>query len=194
MKYFLSYLTIAVLLSACCKDHSDIIPGQDFIPDDILKAIEDNGQIIHKGYNPPALQGKYLMSPVVLVNSNFDDPFLPGHRFVDAIIEFSEYNPNKLTLKVAVEEIGVSKGDGYGSFISGYDNYFTVYVKVNNKDTKGHEVLTANVYSGTIEADGIYHLQLSIFVIDNNGDPNNEYVENGQGRLIIDQDSISEKI
>lgn len=194
MKYLISFLTLIFLLSACCKDHSDIIPGQDFIPDDILKAIEDNGQVIYKGFNPPALEGKYFMSPVVLVSSNFDDPLQPGFQFVDAVIGFLDFNPNKLTIKVTVDEAGITDGEGYGSFISGEGNNFTVYVKVESKDTNGHKVIHADVYSGTIEPSGIRNLQRSYFMIDDKGDPNNDYIEIGQGRLAVDQDGFSEQL
>jgi hypothetical protein len=194
MKYLILSLSLAVLFGACCKDHSDIIPGQNFIPEDVLKAIEDNGQVIYKGFNPPDLPGKYLMSPAVLVSSNFPDNASPGDRFVDAIIEFYDYNPSDLTLKVRIEEIGESTGEGFGSFISGNGNNFTVYVKVETEDTQGHKFLQTDVYSGTLESGGIRDLQRSGFMVDDKGDPNNEYIENGQGRLAEDGDGFSEKI
>jgi hypothetical protein len=194
MKYLILLLPLAILFGACCKDHSDIIPGQNFIPDDILKAIQDNGQIIYTGYNPPVLEGKYFISPVLLVNSNFADIASPGDQFVDAIVEFYDYNPNDLTLKVRIEEIGESVGEGFGSFISGSGNNFTVYVKVETEDTQGHKFLQTDVYSGTLESGGIRDLQRSGFMVDDKGDPNNEYIENGQGRLAEDGDGSSEKI
>lgn len=194
MKQLLSFLAIALLFSACCKDHSDLIPGQDFIPDDVLRAIEENGQTIHKGFNPPALDGRYRLAPAVLVRSNFDDPYLPGHAFLDATIGFSQYNPGNLTLKVTVSEGSASSGEGSGSFVSGSGNNFTVYVKVESTDAEGNTVIHADVYSGTLEAGGIRNLQRSYFMIDDNGDPNDRYIEVGNGRLAEDQDGFSEKI
>ena len=192
MKYILSSLVIAILLSSCCKDHSDLIPGQNFIPKDILQAIEDNGQVIYNGYTPPALEGKFRMSPSVLVSSNLNDPDFPGHLFVDTEIEFSDFNPSDLTIKVTVKE-GPLLGKGFGSFISGEGNNFTVYVKVENVDASGHQLLQTEVYSGTLEPGGIRNLQRSLFMVDDHGDPNNEYIENGHGRLAEDQDGFSEK-
>ena len=193
MKKALLLLLPALILSACCKDHSDIIPGQNFIPADILEEIEINGHIIYDGFNPPPLSGKYLMSPSVLVNSNFDDPYLPGHLFVDAEIEFYDYDPDKLTIKVRVTE-GTVIGEGKGSFISGEGDNFTVYVRLDLKDASDHEFLQADVFSGTLEAAGIRDLQRSVFMIDDGGDPNDEYIENGNGRLAKDGDGFSEKI
>ncbi len=193
MKHFISLLILTLLLGACCKDHSEIIPGQNFIPDDVLDAIRANGQIIYDGYNPPALKDKFLMSPSVLVSSNFDDVFAPGHQFVDAIIEFSNFNPNDLTIKVTIEE-GTTQGEGIGSFISGVGNNFTVYVKLDTEDATGHKIVHADVFSGTLETGGIRNLQRSVFMIEDNGDPNNDYIEIGQGRLAEDEDGFSEKI
>lgn len=194
MKFLLPFLFLACFLGACCKDYSDLIPGQDFIPDDILKAIEDNGQVIYNGYNPPALEGKYLMSTSVLVSSNFADQYFPGHEFVDLEIEFSDFDPQALTLKVNIKEGNLLVGEGFGSFISGEGDNFTVYVKVEAEDSKGHELLQTEVYSGTLEAGGIRNLQRSLFMVDDRGDPNGEYIENGQGRLAEDEDKFSEKI
>jgi hypothetical protein len=193
MKKILYSLMLASLLSACCDDHSELIPGQNFIPKDILDEIRNNGQIIYEGYNPPALSGRFLMSPVILVSSNFDDFAQPGYQFNDAIIEFSDFDPNTLTLKVSFTESSTS-GEGKGSFISGQGNNFTVYVRIDTKDSQGHEFLQTDVYSGTLEPGGIRNLQRSVFMVDDKGDPNDDYIENGQGRLVRDGDGFSERL
>ena len=193
MKNLFFFLLISTLLGACCKDYSDMIPGQDFIPADVLQAIEDNGQVIYTGYAPPTLEGEFLMAVPVLVSSNFADPYFPGHIFNNATIEFSEFNAEKLTLKVNITE-GTLTGVGYGSFISGQGDDFTVYVKVEATDAKGVKLLQTEVYSGTLEAGGIRNLQRSVFMVNDGGDPNDEYIGNGQGRLAEDSDKFSEKI
>jgi hypothetical protein len=170
-----------------------MIPGQDFIPADVLKAIEDNGQVIHAGFAPPELQGKFLMAIPTLVSSNFDDPYFPGHIFNNATIEFFDFNAQDLTLKVKITE-GNLTGEGYGAFISGQGDDFTVYVKVEAEDTKGVKLLQTEVYSGSLEANGIRNLQRSLFMVNDGGDPNDEYIGNGQGRLAKDSDGFSEKI
>jgi len=194
MKNTIFFLLTALLLGACCKEYPELVPGQNFIPQEILEAIEANGHTIYNGYTPPALEGKYFMSPCVLVSSNFDDQFLPGKIFVNNTIEFSEFNAKDLTLKVSIAEGNLLVGVGYGSFISGEGNNFTVYVKVDAEDKQGHKLLQTEVYSGTLEPGGIRNLQRSLFMIDDKGDPNHDYIENGQGRLIIDQDGFSEKL
>lgn len=194
MKKYIPILFLAFFIHSCCQDHSEIIPGQNFIPDDILQDIIDNGQVINEGFNPPKLEGKYRVSPQTLVSSNFNDALLPGFVFVDLIIEFKNFNATKQTVDVFLEEVGENMGEGKGSFVSGEGNQFTVYVEINTEDNQGHKLLQADVYSGTLEPNGIINLQRSLFMIEDNGDPNNEYIENGQGRLIDDNDGFSEKI
>lgn len=193
MKKTIFFLLIALVLGACCKEYPELVPGQNFIPDDILKAIENNGQVIHNGYTPPHLEGKYFLSPQVLVASNFDDQVSPGEIFSDVIVEFLEFDPKALTIKAKISE-GGNSGVGYGGFISGQDNNFTVYLKVDAKDLKGHQLIRTEVYSGILEPGGIRNLQRSGFMVDDKGDPNDDYIENGQGRLAKDGDGFSEKL
>ena len=184
-------LCFMVLFNSCCDDYSDLIPGQDFIPDNILKDIQANGQTIYTGYSPPDLSGVFYATPVVLVSSNFQDSYFVGQKVVDNIFEFSDFDQNKLTLKTKITEVGISESQGYGSFVSGSGGNFTVYVKAEYKDVKGHTLLLTNVISGTVQNNGIRNLQMSLFMIDDKGDPNNEYIENGQGRLFKDGDGIT---
>lgn len=191
MKNIFLFLLAALLFQSCCKDHSNIIPGQNFIPDDILHAISDNGQVIYEGYQPVDISGRYLMSPALLVSSNFDDSFSPGHSFSDLIIEFYDVNASTLTCKVKIEE-GGEPGVSYDAFISGQGNDFTLYAKIQ-QDYDDVTALQTEIYSGTIEAGGIRNLQRSLFMVDNKGNPNQDILGNGQGRLAEDGDHFSER-
>jgi len=193
MKNLFGFLILSFLLASCCKDYSELIPGQDFIPKDVLKAIEDNGQAFYSGYTPPLLQGRFKISPNVLMSSNFDDLYFPGVVFADYFVEFYDFDPNTLTIRVNTEQLD-HKGIGYGGFVSGQGNNFTVYVKVESKDSDGHTVLITEVYSGELETNGIRNIQHSVFMVDDRGDPKDKYIENGQGRLFEDSDRFSEKL
>lgn len=188
MQKILFILAIILVLQSCCKDHSEVIPGQDFISDEILQEIQDNGQPIYEGYNPPKLDGTYIISPLTKISSNFPDN--NSSTYADKFVRFFDFNPNKLTLKVSQEQ-GGSKGKGFGSFISGEGDSFTVYVKIENEDDRGVEYITTQVYSGIVTENGITDMTSSVFMIDDAGDPNNEYIENGQGRTFIDGDYFS---
>jgi hypothetical protein len=193
MKNLFCLVLLSFCLGSCCKDYSELIPGQDFIPAHVLKAIEDNGQTIHAGYTPPVLEGKFHLTPNVLMSSNFDDLFSPGFVFADYFVEFYDFDPNTLTIRVNTKQLD-QNGIGYGGFVSGQGNNFTVYVKVESTDSDGHTVLITEVLSGALEAGGIRNLQHSVFMVDDRGDPQIKYIENGEGRLFADGDQFSEKI
>ena len=80
-------MIILLSIASCCKE--EMTPPVNPIPPEVLKQIEANGQVLHQGTNPPNINGKYLLSPAVLVRSNFDDDLFVGYTFVDNIITFS---------------------------------------------------------------------------------------------------------
>ncbi|MEM9672104.1 MAG: hypothetical protein AAF992_05885 [Bacteroidota bacterium] len=192
MKHLLILLAVAVLLASCHEDHSDLIPGQDFIPDEILEEIKANGQPIFEGLNPPDVTGRYRVSPMELVSSNFTDNNRPAF-FFDEIVDFNGLNQGELTLEVASEN-GGTLGEGFGSFISGSGQKFTIYVRIDRIDEKGHKTLETRLYSGTLTDGGIVNLYTSFFMIDDGGDPDGDSIENGQGRLFKDGNGFSEKM
>ena len=192
MKKIFAFIAISLIFSSCYDDHSEVIPGQDFIPDEILAEIRENGQPIFEGLNPPDVTGRFVSRPHTLVESNFDDSFQPGDRFAELTVDFFEYDPNKLTLKVSIDQ-GSAGGDGLGSFISGQGNNFTIYVRLE-REVNGAKTLQTRVYSGTLTDGGISNLYESLFMIDDGGDPNGTLISVGQGRLFEDGDGFSPKI
>jgi len=192
MKKIIIYILPILLIASCCKDESAIIPGQNFIPDEILDEIEANGQPIYDGYDPPELKGTFFVSSLVKVESNFVD-FASPYGFADETLTFSDYNKNNLTLKVSYEQ-GSTKGEGLGSFISGEGEYFTVYVKIDVEENDGHTYVSTKVISGTLQENGIKDIAISFFMVDDNGDPDDDLIANGQGRRFKDSNGFSDKI
>ncbi len=191
-KQAVSLVLIVMVTLSCNEDHSELIPGQDFIPDEILAQIRENGQPIYEGLNPPDVEGRYLMSPNTLVSSNFNDSSQPGRVFGDNIITFSEFDSKSLTMEVDLEQ-GRTTGTGLGSFISGEGDNFTIYVRIDRSYESGHTTLEARVFSGTIRENGILDLYTSLFMVNDGGDPDNELIGNGEGRLFRDRDGFSER-
>jgi hypothetical protein len=168
-------------------------PNDEGVPDIItpedLEAIEELGLEIYEGKTPPDVTGTYFISPLILVKSNFADGYKPGDRFSDKTLTFSEQK-NDLSIKVDYTQ-GGSQGTGLGSFISGKDNKFTVYVPIESTNGYG-TCYMIQVYSGEIEPGGIRNCQFALIMKDKNGVPN--VINNGQGRLFKDGDGFSERI
>ena len=51
-----------------------------------------------------------------------------------------------------------------------------------------------HVISGTLASDGIKKLYFANFMLDNNGNPNGYWIQDGEGRVIIDSDAFSEEV
>jgi hypothetical protein len=163
------------------------------VPKEIQKKMTDLGLPINGGGNPPVVNGTYKMSPVILKKSNFSDGFSVGHQFADIYVTFSEQNNDDLTVKVSYVNAGLS-GEGTGAYIIGEGDKFSVFVESINIHENKVQTKTAEVYSGTITNTGIKNLYSALFMIDDGGDPYNDLIGNGQGRLFYDSDGFSEKV
>jgi len=167
---------------------------RDLVPKEIFQNIEDLGMPIYGGNTPPNITGTFLCSPAILAASNFNDAYKPGHKFVDQKIIYSDQNNSKLTIKVQNIEGTLTEGNGIGGFIVGKEEKFTVFVGLDDVDYHGHESKTVRIYSGILTDGGIKDLYIALVMVDDGGDPDNNLIENGQGRLIYDSDGFSERL
>ena len=166
----------------------------NIIPKDIIDEMESLGQPINGGNTPPAINGTYKISPVVLKASNFNDGFPIGHVFADTYLTLSEQNNGNLTVKLKKAH-GTEESEGVGAYIIGQNEDFTVFVEFNTTDLNtGIKTKTVEIYSGTMTSSGIKNCFYSLVMTNDGGDPYNTYIDIGQGRLIWDSDGFSEKI
>lgn len=200
MKRYLSFTFIIAVFTflfvGCSKDDDGDQVNFDgstnaiveFVGSDIYDELINLGMEIHSGDNPPNIEGKYLMAPTILENSNVPTDII-GLQFNDLLLEFSNQKGLEITF-TGVEAKANSVGKG--SFISGSGDHFSVFLDIINKrDMDPKEMEEIYVFSGRIAPEGIYDLQLSLFMVENNGNANT--IENGQGRLFIDEDGLSER-
>ena len=195
----LAFAMSVFVLTGCKNDDKVEVDEQGLtkdiralIPDNILQGIIDLGMPIYGGNTPPDITGTFLCSPSILVSSNFNDGNKPGFQFNDVKIIYSEQNNKKLTIKVQQIENNLD-GDGIGGFIVGKNKNFTVFVGLDNEDNHGHKNKTAMLYSGIMSDEGIKDLYMSLVMIDDGGDPDNNLIENGNARLVYDSDGLSER-
>ncbi|MDR1525703.1 MAG: hypothetical protein LBS79_10710, partial [Tannerella sp.] len=163
------------------------------IPKEIQEEMMELGLPIYGGGSPPTLSGTYKISPNILKKSNFQDGHSVGHKFYDLYITFSEQNNADLTIKVITEQYGII-GQGSGAYIVGEGDKFTVFVELINYENGKFHSTTVEIYSGTMTSSGIKNLHYALVMIDDNGDPNDNLIEIGNGRLFYDSDGSSEKV
>ncbi|ALO14580.1 hypothetical protein [Salinivirga cyanobacteriivorans] len=195
----IGFLATAMIFVACEKDEEDDNTQlnedgltqdiTDLVPQDILDEMEDLGLQINGGGNPPSLENTYLASPFILQSSNISTDYV-GMTFPDFYATFEEQDNNNLTIEYSYEN-GSESGSGLGGFIVGEDNDFTVFVGVTSENYYGELAENVQVISGTLASDHIVDLQAALFMIDNNGNPSGAWIENGQGRVIYDEDGES---
>ncbi len=168
---------------------------EEIIPETYLEVLGDLEFPIYDGENPPIINGTYDISPLILKATNKTSDFPIGHRFADAVLRF--YNQNNETFEIQVKEkydtqetssiqTAITSGDG---------SNFTVYgtVKAVEIDNPSVYIVTASVYSGTLNSDGsIKDFAMSFICVDKN-DPEGKYINKGDARVVIDGDYHSPK-
>lgn len=203
LKTLLVVFTSCFIFSACLDEHEELIPRvdelgltkeiHDLVPDAILDTIINLGMPINGGEFPPAVEGTFLASPFILISSNVNGDN-PNKLFADYKVSFYQQDDDKLNVMVDYEN-SIESGKGIGSYIVGRDDKFSVFVRVFSKEANfGSTAKLVHIISGEMQETGIKNLYFSNFMIDNEGNPNGVWINNGEGRVIYDQDGFSEKI
>lgn len=186
-----------MLVVGCKKDDKDDkdtpLPKEvkNFVPDSILTKIKALGMPINEGNTPPNIEQSYLARPFILKASNRpSDPV--GMQFYDYTVKFYAQNNEKRTIKCDYVN-GTELGKGLGSYVSGKDGSFTVFSEMDI--TNGPDsAKIVQVISGTLIEGGIKEFHYANFMLDNYGNPNRNFIEIGEGRIIYDSDGMSEKV
>lgn len=77
--------------------------------------------------------------------------------------------------------------------ISGVGNDFTVYGKVRAFKA-GKTADVAIIFSGTMENKTIKNFKIGLICISNKNTVDNPFIKEGQGRVIVEKDKLSERI
>lgn len=189
------------MLSSCLEEHDELVPRvdelgltkeiRDLVPIEILDEMIDLGMPINGGENPPSVEGTYFASPFILESSNRPSDY-KGQSFADFEVTFYGQDNDKLEI-MADYKNGPETGVGVGSFIVGNECEFSVFLDIEGM-ISGYTASFVFVLSGKLVSDGIVDLYYANFMVNDNGDPGGVFIENGEGRVIYDQDGFSEKV
>jgi len=160
----------------------------DIVPDSILQEIEELGMPVNTGDNPPNIEGYFLASPLILINSNRPGD-TPGTQYADYYVRFYNQDNKDLTVNMDYVNSGES-GSGLGSYIVGDDNNFSVFAELHSTYS-GDDATLLILLSGTLTSTEITDFYYALFMLDNEGNPHGFWIANGDGRVFYDSDGSS---
>ncbi|MFD0797033.1 hypothetical protein ACFQZJ_06150 [Maribacter chungangensis] len=155
---------------------------ETFYTSELLNSLQNLGFLLNTGVNPPNIEGTYTISPFILKASTLATDTV-GNIFADQTLIFSNHNNEALTIDFQIEG-GDQLTVGTGSFISGANNNFSVFLV--SKPRMGESVLvdTAVSLSGQTDSLAIKNFQWAGLVLDNKGDPDDLYITNADQCMI----------
>lgn len=160
---------------------------ESVIPEEYIDLIEDYIPI-HKGTTPPNIEGTYFISPAVLLTDNLGTP--TGYKFADQYIMFYDQTYNNTISMQSTQKLG-DLSVGSGLFISGSGENFTVYFNEYRTYDDGSYLTQASIISGSIKNGYLYDYHYAFIVLDDY-DPYERFMDSGDYRIIYDQDGYSE--
>ena len=171
--------------------------GYDKRLDDVVPAYirEKMGEYIpiYTGVNPPSIEGAYLMEPLigVYLEDHVDDRWGFGMTFTSEVFRFFEQDNTNNTIKFASRSVsGSAFSEGKGAFISGYGNFFTVFLS-NEGALQNVYTRQATVISGILTPEGIRDISYAFVMVEKGDDPNHIVMEEGYFRVFNDGDGLS---
>jgi len=158
-----------------------------------VDAIEGIGLVLNLGNQPPNIEGTFRVEPVIVQASTVPEEDAIGFGLPGQTFTFSNQNNSTLTVDLILVEDGGFTSIGSGSFISGSGQQFTVYF-ISETNIDGFTADSTITLSGVISDNGIENVQAAGFLLNDRSDPGDVFIPNNTGRLIIDEDGLSERL
>jgi len=171
-------------------------PIDSILTPEQIEILEGLGLEINPGLNPPNVEGKYLVDSFYCIASNIADDGLLHTYCDDYCYEFYNQSPN-WTLDANYYALeATDSAVGIGSFISGTDSLFSIFLKMSGRIENGGSVATytlVEIVSGAISMLGIRNFEMGFIMIEKD-DPDGILVPINSARVWIDSDGLSERI
>ena len=143
---------------------------------------------IYEGTTPPVIEGIYYISPNL---TYYDSDNYYSEKAPDHVWFYDQASDNTLCMQ-STQNIG-DHSIAEGIFISGSGNNFTVYFNEYSTYEGGAWLVTATLISGTKSGNYIKNYRKAFVVLDDY-DPNDEYMNVGDFRVLEDGDYLSEPV
>ncbi len=192
-------LTAILAFASCSKEEDSADMGfdgsltsiEDFYTPELVRALDSLGFEMNLGNKPPKIEGTYHVKPMLLKSSSVPGDIV-GSQFNNYEVTFSNQDNGKLTIDYFGDQ-GVEIDEGYGSFISGENDKFSVFL-ITTSDIGSYTADSAISLSGRIVEGGIENIQMAYVMLDNKENEGGVFIGNNTGRIVYDSDYFSEKV
>ncbi len=204
MKSFKILLLSLILVTsfACDKDddsNTDLDDGDDiqqlvenFVTPDLIATLKQLGFTFRDGKEQPDISGAFKFKVHKLKATNIEGDFAVGTNFFTTTLMFSDLNGENRTFGFSGTEGDVSSYNNVvATFYSGTGNNFSAYAKFTVTNGENESAIALLAISGTITENGIENAEDAIIMLDNKGNPTDSFIENGTGRLFVDEDGTA---
>ena len=169
------------------------IPIGQCVPNSLLLTFGNHGMVLYEGSSPPSINGRFLISPKMLVTSSLPNDV---EKSTYGNLEISLTNLNN-ALKMESKQfdmLGNLLSQDVSSCIKvvGRENNFTIYADVNGL-SNAINYKNYIVISGKLTATGIENLYYSLYVVSKGSDPQEFLLPAKNWRIYKDSDGLAKK-
>lgn len=165
----------------------------DIIPKEYQDSLVKMGIVINQDLTPPKIEGAFILKPLKLVKSNIPND-RPTMTFADLEIKFfgQDADNNIKLISRTINGSTTALDTSIVTAISGSGKQFTIYGKT--KSVNGSNVaIFGSIFSGEIDGNVLKNVRMGLINLDNSKG-GNAFIKQGEGRVLRDNDLISESI
>ena len=191
--FIIPVVFLSLLLFNCETGSKYDLPSQvqDIITDEQLDQLKENGLAINEGLNPPNIEGIYVGDSLICTYDSDGDwegrtagPYY--YRIENQTVQ------NTVTFSYRTGS-GSDEALGKGSFISGSDQNFTLFVEVEGTSYGDPDInyKQVKVYSGTFTTEGIAYWLYGFILTYKSDDPEGRWMDVNDFRIFDEQDDLA---
>jgi len=191
--FIIPVVFLSLLLFNCETGSKYDLPSQveGIITDEQLDQLKEHGLPINEGLNPPNIEGIYLADTLICTYDSGGD--FEGTLIKDYYYKIeNQTDQNTVTFSYMTWD-GSSEALGKGSFISGSDQNFTLFVEVEGTSYGDPDInfKQVKVYSGTFTTEGIAYWNYGFILTYKSDDPGGRLMDVNDHRIIDEQDDLA---
>ena len=175
-------------VSNCSGPPSGAADIESLVSEDALQSMEDNGLRVHRGENPPEIDGSYLMDTHVLGYDS--EGILPGgYPFGRYLFDMRTAEDGSILVDYENLDSGTT-GAGEPGFATGADGCITIWSNSLTQQTDCQEDLP-NIYTGCLSEEGLEDFQHVIHMHTREGACNASMMSIGSYRILEEEDQLA---